>query len=58
LSWIENQIVPDRKYNKTTLAVFASMMVLVLSITAFMIYFTLYRKRKQKEYEALVEAKV
>jgi hypothetical protein len=54
LSWIENQIVPDRKYNKTTLAVFASMMVLVLSITAFMIYFTLYRKRKQKEYEALV----
>jgi heme/copper-type cytochrome/quinol oxidase subunit 2 len=48
----ENQIEADTNLDTTSLSLFSVMMIIVLLITAFMIYYTLYKKRKEKEGDA------
>ena len=51
----DNPINPDKTLNVNMIAAFSTIMSLVLLVTAFMIYYTLYRKRKQKDHDALME---
>ncbi len=51
----ENQIEADKNLDPMSLTLFALMMLAVLSITAFMIYFTLYKRRVHKQQAALIE---
>ena len=41
----ENQIEPDRTLDPVSLSLFSVMIIVVLSVTAFMIYYTLYKRR-------------